>query len=74
MTLFHNLQKLFSIEYQIETAPQQAIIDELQALRAELRALREDQKEPQLNEREQYIFDSLARAHRIDENLKRAGY
>lgn len=74
MSFYHNWQRLFSYEYRVKTAPEQAIIEELQALRTELRALREDQKEPQFNEREQYIYDAFVKFAQHEEWMKSKGY
>lgn len=71
MSFFHNWMKFFSYEYQIKTAPEQAIIDELQALRAEVRSLRTG--EP-TDRRQQPIYDALIRMAQFDEDLKSKGY
>lgn len=75
MTFFHNWQRLFSYEYRIKTAPEQAIIDELQALRGELRALREANEEPQFDlPIEKRIYDALVEAHRNEQRWIEQGY
>ena len=82
MTFFHNWQRLFSYEYRIKTAPEQAIIDELQALRGELRALREERRaiheeneEPQFDLAiEKRIYDALVEAHRNEQKWIEQGY
>lgn len=71
MSFFHNWMKFFSYEYQIETAADQAIIDELQALRAEVRALRTGDP---VETRQQPIYDALVRMAQFDEDLKSKGY
>lgn len=76
MSFYHNLQKLFSYEYRVETAPQQAIIDELQALRTELRALREDQQEgPKYRtETERNIYEGLLALERREQERAAQGW
>lgn len=65
MTFFHNWQRLFSYEYRVETAAEQAIIDELRALRAELHAFREGPAEPQYRtEMERRIYEGMIELER----------
>lgn len=76
MSFFHNWQRLWSYEYRVKTAPEQAIIDELRALRSELHALRQDQQEaPRYrSETERNIYEGLLALERREQERAAKGW